>query len=69
MLPLGIDLHRHRRHLVRYALDPRRVRTIQLNGRLRRVGSCAGSSPNESLWIAYPAFRGTRDQRLVQIMR
>ncbi len=65
----GIDLHRHCRRLVHYELDPSPVRTIQRNGRLRRVGSLASRSNDHTLWIAYPTFPGTRDERLVAIMR
>lgn len=64
----GIDLHRHCRHLVHYELDPSPIRTVQRNGRLRRVNSWA-SATQQPLKCAYPAFRGTRDHRLVQIMK
>ncbi len=64
----GIDLHRYCRHLIHYELDPSPIRTVQRNGRLRRVNSWA-SLTGEPLKCAYPAFRGTRDHRLVQIMR
>ena len=37
----GVDLHRCCRHLIHYELDPSRVRTLQRNGRVRRVGSWA----------------------------
>jgi len=64
----GIDLHRYCRHLVHFELDPSPIRTVQRNGRLRRIGSWAAST-GEPIRIAYPAFRGTRDHRLVQIMK
>jgi len=64
----GIDLHRYCRHLVHYELDPSPIRTVQRNGRLRRVGSWAAVL-GEPIRHAYPAFRGTRDHRLVQIMK
>ncbi len=64
----GIDLHRYCRHLIHYELDPSPIRTIQRNGRLRRVNSWA-SITKQPIKIAYPAFRGTRDYKLVQIMK
>jgi hypothetical protein len=64
----GIDLHRYCRHLVHYELDPSPIRTIQRNGRVRRVNSWAAIT-GESIRYAYPAFRGTRDHRVVQIMK
>jgi hypothetical protein len=64
----GIDLHRYCRHLIHYELDPSPIRTVQRNGRLRRVNSWAAAT-RQPICYAYPAFRGTRDQRLVQIMK
>ncbi len=64
----GIDLHRYCRHLVHYELDPSPIRTVQRNGRLRRVNSWAATI-SEPIHYAYPAFQGTRDHRLVQIMK
>jgi ERCC4-related helicase len=64
----GIDLHRYCRHLIHYELDASPIRTVQRNGRLRRVNSWA-SVTGEPLRCAYPAFKGTRDHRMVQIMR
>ena len=64
----GIDLHRYCRHLVHFELDPSPVRTVQRNGRLRRVRSWA-SVAREPIKYAFPAFGGTRDHRLVQIMK
>jgi ERCC4-related helicase len=64
----GIDLHRYCRHLIHYELDPSPIRTVQRNGRLRRVNSWAAVT-GQSICYAYPAFRGTRDHRLVQIMK
>jgi ERCC4-related helicase len=64
----GIDLHRYCRHLIHYELDPSPIRTVQRNGRLRRVNSWAAAS-GQPIRYAYPAFRGTRDHRLVQIMK
>jgi len=64
----GVDLHRYCRHLVHYELDPSPVRTVQRNGRIRRVNSWAAVI-NQPIHYAYPAFRGTRDERLVQIMK
>ena len=64
----GIDLHRYCRHLIHYELDPSPIRTVQRNGRLRRVNSWAAVTGKPILY-AYPAFRGTRDHKLVQIMK
>ena len=64
----GIDLHRYCRHLVHYELDPSPIRTVQRNGRLRRVNSWAAIT-QQPILLAYPAFRGTRDHRLVQVMK
>lgn len=64
----GIDLHRYCRHLIHYELDPSPIRTVQRNGRLRRVNSWAAVT-GQPIRYAYPAFRGTRDHRLVQIMK
>jgi hypothetical protein len=64
----GIDLHRYCSHLIHYELDPSPIRTVQRNGRLRRVNSWAAATGQPILY-AYPAFRGTRDHRLVQIMK
>lgn len=64
----GIDLHRYCRHLVHYELDPSPIRTVQRNGRLRRVNSWAAVT-GQPIRYAYPAFGGTRDHRLVQIMK
>ncbi|MFZ1317722.1 MAG: helicase-related protein, partial [Candidatus Nitrotoga sp.] len=64
----GIDLHRYCRHLIHYELDPSPIRTVQRNGRIRRVNSWAAIT-GEKICYAYPAFGGTRDQRLVEIMK
>jgi superfamily II DNA/RNA helicase len=64
----GIDLHRYCCRLIHYELDPSPIRTVQRNGRLRRVSSWAAIT-NQPIRYAYPAFRGTRDHRLVQIMK
>jgi hypothetical protein len=37
----GVDLHRFCRHVIHYELDPSPVRTLQRNGRVRRIGSWA----------------------------
>lgn len=44
------------------------ARTVQRNGRLRRVNSWAAIT-HQPILLAYPAFRGTRDHRLVQVMK
>ncbi|RKR26775.1 helicase-like protein [Acidovorax sp. 93] len=64
----GVDLHRWCRHLIHYELDPSPVRTLQRNGRVRRVGSWAAIS-KQPLKYAYPTFGGTRDEKAVAIMR
>ncbi|MHB1422256.1 MAG: SNF2-related protein [Gemmataceae bacterium] len=64
----GIDLHRYCRHLIHYELDPSPIRTVQRNGRLRRVKSWAAATGQPILY-SYPAFRGTRDEQLVKIMK
>lgn len=64
----GIDQHRYCRHLIHYELEPSPIRTVQRNGRLRRVNSWAAATRQPILY-SYPAFQGTRDHRLVQIMK
>jgi ERCC4-related helicase len=64
----GIDLHRYCRHLIHYELDPSPIRTIQRNGRIRRVGSWA-SVTGQPIRYAYPMFPGTRDEKAVEVMR
>lgn len=63
----GIDLHKACRLLVHYELDPSAMRTVQRNGRVRRVGGLAGAVAKPVAY-AMPAFSGTRDERLVDIM-
>ncbi len=64
----GVDLHRCCRHLVHYELDPSPVRTLQRNGRVRRVGSWAALT-KRPICYAYPTFGGTRDEKAVGVMR
>lgn len=64
----GIDLHRFCRHLVHYELDPSPLRIIQREGRIRRIGSWA-SRTHQPVEIATPSLRGTRDARLVTVVR
>jgi ERCC4-related helicase len=64
----GVDLHRCCRHLIHYELDPSPVRTLQRNGRVRRVGSWAALT-GRPICYAYPTFGGTRDEKAVGIMR
>jgi hypothetical protein len=64
----GVDLHRCCRHLIHYELDPSPVRTLQRNGRVRRVGSWAALT-KAPIRYAYPTFGGTRDEKAVGIMR
>jgi len=63
----GFDLHRYCRHIIHYELDPSPVRTVQRNGRLRRV-QCWAARSGLPLRIAIPSFQGTRDERLVAVM-
>lgn len=64
----GVDLHRCCRHLIHYELDSSPVRTLQRNGRIRRVGSWAALT-NQPICYAYPTFGGTRDEKAVGVMR
>lgn len=64
----GYDLHRYCRFMIHHELDPSPMRTIQRNGRLRRV-NCWAARTKLPLVISYPAFGGTRDKRLVDVMR
>lgn len=64
----GVDLHRCCRHLIHYELDPSPVRTLQRNGRVRRVGSWAALT-GQPIQYAYPIFGGTRDEKAVAVMR
>lgn len=64
----GVDLHRCCRHLIHYELDPSPVRTLQRNGRIRRVGSWAALT-KQPIRYAYPTFGGTRDEKAVEVMR
>jgi ERCC4-related helicase len=64
----GVDLHRCCRHVIHYELDPSPVRTLQRNGRVRRVGSWAALT-KRPICYAYPTFSGTRDEKAVSIMR
>ena len=64
----GVDLHRFCRHVIHYELDPSPVRTLQRNGRVRRIGSWAALT-KQPIRYAYPTFGGTRDEKAVGIMR
>jgi superfamily II DNA/RNA helicase len=64
----GVDLHRFCRCLIHYELDPSPVRTLQRNGRVRRIGSWAALT-KQPILVAYPTFGGTRDEKAVAIMR
>lgn len=64
----GVDLHRSCRHLIHYELDASPVRTLQRNGRIRRVGSWAAQT-KQPICYAYPTFGGTRDEKAVDVMR
>ena len=55
-------------HLIHYELDPSPVRTLQRNGRVRRVGSWAALT-RQSICYSYPTFGGTRDEKAVSVMR
>lgn len=64
----GVDLHRCCRHLIHYELDPSPLRTLQRNGRVRRVGSWAAMTA-QPIRYAYPTFGGTRDEKAVGVMK
>ena len=64
----GVDLHRCCRHLIHYELDPSPMRTLQRNGRIRRVSSWAALT-RKPICYAYPTFGGTRDEKAVGVMR
>lgn len=64
----GVDLHRCCRHLIHYELDPSPLRTLQRNGRVRRVGSWAAIT-GQPIRYAYPTFGGTRDEKAVGVMK
>jgi ERCC4-related helicase len=64
----GVDLHRCCRHLIHYELDPSPVRTLQRNGRIRRVSSWAALT-GKPIRYSYPMFGGTRDEKAVGVMR
>ena len=63
----GVDLHRCCRHLVHYELDPSPLRVIQREGRIRRIESWAFRC-GRPVRVATPAWGGTRDQRLVEVV-
>jgi ERCC4-related helicase len=63
----GIDLHKRCRLLVHYELNPSPMRTIQREGRIRRIGNWA-SLVGKPVEYAMPGFTGTRDERMVEIM-
>jgi ERCC4-related helicase len=64
----GVDLHRCCRLLVHYELDPSPIRTLQRNGRVRRVNSWAALT-RQPVEYAYPSYGGTRDARAVEVMQ
>jgi hypothetical protein len=64
----GVDLHRCCRHLIHYELDPSPMRTLQRNGRIRRVDSWAALT-KRPIRFAYPSFQGTRDEQVIKIMK
>lgn len=64
----GVDLHRYCRHLIHYELDPSPVRTLQRNGRVRRVGSWAALT-GRPIQYGYPTFEGTRDKKAFEVMK
>jgi superfamily II DNA/RNA helicase len=64
----GIDLHSYCRTVIHYELNPSPIRTIQREGRLRRINSWAAKT-QKPVERSYPCFKGTRDERLVKIMK
>jgi ERCC4-related helicase len=63
----GIDLHSCCRTVIHYELNPSPLRTIQRNGRLRRINSWAFKI-GKPIECSYPYYGGTRDEKLVKIM-
>ena len=63
----GVNLHRCCRHLIHYELDPSPARTLQRNGRVRRVDSWSALT-GRPICYAYPMFGGTRDEKAVGVM-
>lgn len=64
----GIDLHRCCRILIHYELDPSPVRIRQREGRIRRVKGWA-QKVGKPIEYYYPAYRNTRDEILVRVVR
>ena len=64
----GVDLHKRCRVLIHYELSPSPVRVLQRNGRVRRINSWAKET-GKCVEILYPCFKGSRDERLVRIIR
>jgi hypothetical protein len=64
----GVDLHRCCRILVHYELDPSPIRVRQREGRVRRIGGWA-ATVGKPVEYAYPAYKRTRDEALVRIIR
>jgi len=65
----GLDLHKRCTHLVHFEYSPSPLRTIQREGRLLRILGGKKEKIQRSVYIAVPFFAGTRDERLVDIMR
>ena len=63
----GLDLHRYCRHLVHFELPYSPIRVFQRNGRIRRLQSWAAVT-NQQIVYHYPVLRGTRDERLAEIV-
>ena len=61
-------MYRCCQHLIHYELNPSPLRTLQRNGRVRRVGSWAAST-DQPICYAYPTFGGTRDEKAVGVMK
>jgi len=67
----GLDMHEKCARLVHFEYSPSPLRTIQREGRLRRIRGGKGrlTSQPRTIYIGAPVFRGTRDEKLVEIMR
>jgi hypothetical protein len=63
----GLDLHRYCRYLVHYELPYSPIRVFQRNGRIRRLHSWAAEI-DKPIQYQYPVLRGTRDERLSDIV-
>lgn len=64
----GLDFHEQCTRLVHFEYSPSPLRTIQREGRLLRILGGTQRSTRRIL-IASPVFKGTRDERLAEVMK